>query len=81
MFHPYTCGLHGGAIAVAAARIGYDGVRSLLGRALLHWIDYFIYTDALLRWMDAPTLLPLHCPFPYIKIIEITHHYRKLLNL
>jgi hypothetical protein len=32
MFHPCTCGLCGGAIAFAAALIGYDGARSLLGR-------------------------------------------------
>jgi hypothetical protein len=32
VFHPYTCGLYGGAITVAAVLIGYGGVRSLLGR-------------------------------------------------
>jgi hypothetical protein len=25
-FHPYTCGLHGGVVVLAAALIGYDDV-------------------------------------------------------
>jgi hypothetical protein len=30
-FHPYMCGLHGGATAVAAALIGYDDVEVAVG--------------------------------------------------
>jgi hypothetical protein len=49
MFHPCTCGHHGGAATVAATIIGYDN------RGGCCWetreeetivIDYFLYTDA-----------------------------------
>jgi hypothetical protein len=62
MFHPCTCGLHGGATTVAATLIGYDD------RGGCYWetrepkmivIDYFLYTDARLCWITAPTLLSL----------------------
>jgi hypothetical protein len=59
-FHPCTCGLCGGAAAVAAALIGYDD------RGGCCWDDheeemilndYFLYTDAQLPWIVALTLL------------------------
>jgi hypothetical protein len=31
MFHPYMCGLHRGAVAVAAALIGYNDVKVVVG--------------------------------------------------
>jgi hypothetical protein len=61
-FHPYTCGLCGGAAAFAVALIGYDD-RGCCCRddhkEKTIVIDYFLYTDARLHWITAPTLLPL----------------------
>jgi hypothetical protein len=62
MFHPYRCGLHGGAAAIAVAQIGYDD------RGGCCWddqeeemivIDYFPYTDARLHWITTSPLLLL----------------------
>jgi hypothetical protein len=48
-FHPYTCGLRGGAAAFAAALIGYDdrgGCYHDDHKEEVIVIDYFLYTDA-----------------------------------
>jgi hypothetical protein len=57
-FHPCTCGLCRGA----AALISYDDVKvatKTIIREEAIMIDYFLYTDARLRWITAPTILPL----------------------
>jgi hypothetical protein len=53
-FHPSTCGLRRGVAAVVTALIGYDNrkVEPIV-------IDYFLYTNILLCWIAAPTLIPL----------------------
>jgi hypothetical protein len=62
MFHPYTCGLRGGAAAFAAMLIGYDDHGDCCRddhkeEAIV--IDYFLSTDMRLRWNAALTLLSL----------------------
>jgi hypothetical protein len=55
-FHPCTCGLRRGADVL----IGYDNVEVVVGMTEETIVnDYFIYTDTRLRWIAAPTLLPL----------------------
>jgi hypothetical protein len=61
-FHPCTCELHGGIVVAAATLIGYDNHGGYCWEAREEEtivIDYFLYTDARLRWIVAPTLLSL----------------------
>jgi hypothetical protein len=58
------CGLRRGAVAAAAAAalIGYNDVKFAVEtttREEAIMIDYFLYTDARLRYIAAPTLLSL----------------------
>jgi hypothetical protein len=56
------CGLSGGAATVAAALIGHDdrgGCCCETHEPKMIVIDYFLYTDAQLHWITAPTLVPL----------------------
>jgi hypothetical protein len=62
VFHPYRCRLHGDAAVVPTVLIGYNNCEGC------YWetcepktivIDYFLYTDARLHWIAAPTLLLL----------------------
>jgi hypothetical protein len=54
-FHLYTCRLCGGDVVVADALIGYNSDHE--EETIM--INYFIYTDARLRRIATPTLLPL----------------------
>jgi hypothetical protein len=58
-FHPYTCGLCRDAATVTAELIDYDDIRvaaETTTREEAFVIDYFLCTDARLRWIIAPTL-------------------------
>jgi hypothetical protein len=62
VFHPCMCGLCGCVAAVTAALIGYDdrgGCCYNDHKEETIVIDYFLYSDARLRWIATPTLLPL----------------------
>jgi hypothetical protein len=61
-FHLYMCGLRRGAVAAAAALIGYNNIKVAVEtttREEAIVIAYFLYTDARLRYIAAPTLLLL----------------------
>jgi hypothetical protein len=63
VFHPCPYGLRRGAAAVAIVLINYNdgGCCRNDHEDKTIVIDYFLYTDARLHRIAAPTLLPLHC--------------------
>jgi hypothetical protein len=61
-FHPYTCGLCVGAAMVPVALIDYDDCAGCYYddyKEETIVINYFLYSDARLRWITTPTLLSL----------------------
>jgi hypothetical protein len=61
-FHPCTYRLRGGATVVAVVLISYEDLGGCCWETReeeMIVINYFLYTDVQLRWIAAPTLLPL----------------------
>lgn len=72
-----TCGLYGDTTTAIATLIGYGAAR------LMTVISYFLYTDAHLCCMAAPTLLPLrffHCAVRLFVVIHDNIHSVNFLD-
>jgi hypothetical protein len=63
IFHPYTCGLYGGAVTIAAALIYYDNVKVAAGMTTRRRRSWSTISSTPMRdYVGSLLQLFLHCP-------------------